>query len=161
MTENTIPYFEDKNTPFQDDRPVEERTIVIAIIYNKQTDEVLCLDWPQMHCKSFLSGGIEVGEDTVQTALREIYEETGYKNLEFVQEIGRMKSAYFAGHKNVNRVAHNTGLLFYLHDLEADEIAEAETLHQTAHWIKKDDVKNYITIEGHLYLWSKALEVLK
>ena len=86
MNTEEIPHFIDKNEPMIDDKPVVERDVVHVIVVNKKTDEVLCLDWLGFNWHMFVVGGIENGEDLIETAKREVEEETGYNNIKFIVE---------------------------------------------------------------------------
>jgi len=111
---NEIPYFEDEDSKLRPELPIIERPTINAILWNPRTNEFVCLDWQEFGWKTFIIGGIEEdkGEDARAAASREIEEETGYTDIEFVAEIGKLRSGYFAAHKNENRIANTTGLLF-------------------------------------------------
>jgi hypothetical protein len=160
MNNTEIPYFEDEKNKIRPDMPTVERNVVQAIIFNPQTHEVLCLDWEEFDWKTFIIGGIEDNEDPIQGALREIKEETGYKNLEFVSEVGKTRSAFFAKHKNENRVANATGLLFKLIDTEQDTVKDSETVNHVTKWIPKDQVRSFINLDNQKYIWEIAEKLL-
>lgn len=160
ISQGEIPYFEDKKAPLQSDKPTEERNMINAIVFDRSTNSVICLDWPKLGVRTFISGGIEDGEDPIIAAMREIREETGYQNLKFIAEVGKTKATYYAAHKSVNRVANNIGLLFELEDQTKKEIDEAETVHHTMVWIPKDDVEKFIDVDSQKCIWKKAQEVL-
>lgn len=155
-----IPYFEDEETKPQPGYPTVERETINAIIYDPVTDEVLCLDWNNFDWKTFIIGGVEEGEDPVVGALREIEEETGYTDLEFVADVGRMKSGYFAAHKNENRIANATGLIFKLKSRTQKEISEAEKGVHTMLWLPRDQVADFVNLSSQRYAWEKAQALL-
>jgi hypothetical protein len=156
-----IPYFEDEETKPQSGFPTVERETINAVIYDPATDEVLCLDWNNFDWKTFIIGGVEDGEDLVVAALREIEEETGYTDLEFVADFGKMKSGYFAAHKKENRLANATGLLFILKSRTQKHISEAEKSVHTVVWIPRTEVANYVDLSSQKYAWEKASEKLE
>ncbi len=160
MTTETIPYFEDKNEPMIEGKPIVERNVVHVIIIDKKTQEVLCLDWKKFNWHMFIVGGIEGDEDPVQSAIREVAEETGYTNISFIAEIGKTKSAFYAAHKGENRVANATGLLFELVDESKNEVSEEEKEKHTAIWIPKDKVTEFLNVDNQFYIWEKALDIL-
>ena len=96
--QNDIPYFEDEDSKLKPDLPIVERETINAILYNPETKEVLCLDWEKFGWKTFVIGGVEDNESPREAAIREIEEETGYVNLEFIADLGRLRSGYFAAH---------------------------------------------------------------
>jgi 8-oxo-dGTP pyrophosphatase MutT (NUDIX family) len=157
MSTHEIPYFEDETSKLRPDLPIVERETINAIVWNPETDEVLCLDWEKFGWKTFIIGGIENNEDPTETAIREIEEETGYTNIEFLAELGKLRSGYFATHKNQNRIANTVGFLFKLTDTEKKDV-DATNLPHVFKWIKREDVASYINLSSQKYLWEKALE---
>ncbi len=161
MTNNIdIPYFEDEKSKMNPDLPIIERNNINAVIINPKTNQVLCLDWEKFDWHTFIIGGVDEGEDIILAAKREIEEETGYKNLKFISEVGKCRSGYFAVHKNENRIANTTGLLFELMDEEKTETKESETANHVFKWIPKDDVMEYINLNSQKYIWEKTLSYL-
>lgn len=156
MRQEKVPYFEDESSKLRPDIPIIERATVNVILWNPQTKECLCLDWTNFGWKTFVIGGIEDGENPIKSAIREIKEESGYLDIEFVVNLGKIKSGYFATHKNENRIAHTTGLLF---TLKSDERAPADDISSLPHvckWVPKDGVASFLTLSSQAYLWDKA-----
>jgi leucyl-tRNA synthetase len=94
--------FDDENPPKQGKKNTK-RNVVICLIRNKK-DKYLTLKWNKLPWQTFVMGGVEKDEDTIDAARREIEEETGYVDLDY---IGRMpfalNSIFYAAHKDVNR----------------------------------------------------------
>lgn len=160
MTKESIPYFEDQKSPMVPGKPTVERDMVYGIVINKKTNEMLCLDWYKHDWKAFVMGGIEEGEEIIISAMREIEEETGYSNLKFIAEVGKTKAAFFAAHKDVNRISNATALLFELIDETRKEVDPTEDSEHHALRIPKEKVAEYLNLENHKYVWQKALELL-
>ncbi len=152
-----IPYFEDEDSKLHPDLPIIERETVNVILWNPKDNKVLCLDWEKFGWKTFVIGGVEESENLQEAAKREIEEETGYINLEFLANLGRIRSGYFAAHKNQNRIANTTGFLFKLINNEQKEVNAVDLPH-IFKWIDKEKVASYITLSSQKYLWENALK---
>ena len=107
----------------------EARKSIVAIVRDPKENKFLSINWGAKNGGNlFVGGGRDEDEDIVETALREIAEETGYTNVELVSQTGKMHHNYFAQSKNVARRIEAHALLFDLVDdtrtataLEADE----------------------------------------
>lgn len=161
MTKDNIPYFEDEDSKLRPGLLIVERPTINAVLWNPKTDEVLCLDWEKFGWKTFVIGGIEPGEDACKTAIREIYEETGYGDVELIADLGQLRSGYFAAHKGENRIAHTTGFLFELMSDSQKVVENAELLPHVFKWVPKDGVYSFLTLSSQKYLWGKAQTYLR
>jgi len=156
MTEE-IPYFEDENSKIHPGLPIVERETINAVLWNPKTNEILCLDWEKFGWKTFVIGGVEDGEDLEESAKREVEEETGYVNIEFISDLGKLRSGYFATHKNENRIANTTGFFFKLKNNKQKPV-DVSNLPHIFKWIPKEEVASYINLSSQRYLWKKALD---
>jgi leucyl-tRNA synthetase len=127
--------------------PFVYRKAVECYIRNPKTGEFLFLEWKTVaNWRTPITGGIEDGEDLVGAARREIYEETGYKNLKFIKHLGTpMRADFFHPAKNENRRADFYGLFFELENDTKDEVKEAELAKHTPVWIQADKVSSFLT----------------
>ena len=126
--------------------PFVYRKAVECYVRNPKDDTFLLLDWKTAKWKTPITGGVEKGEDIIEAAKREIYEETGYKNLKFIQNLGApMRVDFFHPGKNENRRADFYGLLFELEDEVKDEVDDSEKSKHTPLWIPRKDVLSFIT----------------
>ena len=131
-----IPVRIDEKNPHVPGKEVVFRNIVMAIVRNPATNQYLVLRTKKPKWTTFVIGGIEEGEDVETAARREISEETGYKNLKLVRILGGpVYSEFFAGHKDVNRTAHNTTLYFELENEEVEPIAAEEAAKHEVDWV--------------------------
>jgi leucyl-tRNA synthetase/8-oxo-dGTP pyrophosphatase MutT (NUDIX family)/predicted alpha/beta hydrolase family esterase/ASC-1-like (ASCH) protein len=97
----------------------EERHSIVVILRNPKTNELLTLDWGDKGGVLFIGGGVEDGEAPQEAAAREILEETGYKNVRYVQHLDwQQHHTYYTHAKKRWRTAHTTGVLFDLLDDE-------------------------------------------
>ena len=158
MNDN-IPYFEDESSKLRPDLPIVERETVNVVLWNQKADKILCLDWQKFGWKTFIIGGVEKGEDPKTTARREIEEETGYINIEFMADLGKLRSGYFATHKNENRIANTTGFLFKLIGDGQKPVDKANLPHEFK-WVPKEEVASFINLSSQKYLWEEALTFL-
>ncbi len=135
-------------TPQQDP---EARQSIVAIVRNPRTNTYLSINWGQQGGNLFVGGGRENDEAVVATALREIAEETGYKNVSLVSQTGPMHHNYFAHSKNVARRIEAHALLFDLIDEERTETAlEADEQGKfTVEWLSEADVQAKVQDELH------------
>ena len=104
--------------------PFVKREAVCAIVRNPKDGKYLCNSWKEFHMHGLFTGGIENGEDVVETARREVLEETGYKNLKFIRtsDIG-INTFFYHRVKKQNRHAH---FRFVFFDLENEEQAPVD-----------------------------------
>lgn len=160
MTTEAIPYFEDEQSKLVPGEPMVERNVVHVIVYDRNTDKVLCLDWSKFGWKTFIVGGIEEGEKYIDSAKREVEEETGYTDLKFIQELGKTKSGFYAAHKKENRIANATGLLFELLSTKQEETKESDTQHHEYVWIPKGEVEEYVNFMSQKYIWKNAVKAI-
>jgi len=90
----SIPNFDNKEFPMREGKSVIERESVCVIVYKQETDQILCLKWADNSWKTFVNGGTE-GLPVQEAALIEIREETGYRNVTFVAEVGKTRATFF------------------------------------------------------------------
>jgi leucyl-tRNA synthetase len=106
-------------------------------------------------------GGIEEGEDAIAAAKREIEEETGYKNVKFIDNFGDAQSEFFAAHKDVNRIAHTRNVLFELTNEEHSDLSKEESdIHELV-WMSLDEIKNTKMTHSEMPLILRGLEQKK
>jgi 8-oxo-dGTP pyrophosphatase MutT (NUDIX family) len=133
--EVVIPKLIDLKNPHVKGKEIVYREAIIGVLLNPKNNKVLCLKWKKQPWTTFVMGGVEEGENPVDSAIREIREETGYKNIKFIKILGEAQSEFFAAHKDVNRVAHTHNILFHLIDEERDVVKKEEEEIHSAVWL--------------------------
>lgn len=138
----------------------EFRRSIVAVVENPKTGMFLSINWgPKMGGNLFIGGGIEEGEDEIKTAIREIQEETGYKNVKFISKSEKIHHHYFAHSKDVNREIEVTGLYFKIENEEKEKInlADDERGKFTAEWISKQDALSRVKDEMHNLIFRRLV----
>ena len=131
------------------DLPMTRRNVIHNIVKHHSKDQYLCLDWLKTGWKSFVSGGIEQGETLEEAGRKELLEESGYKNLRFIQELEcETYDKFYAPHKNKNRFIKSSCCVFELIDDEQEEISEKEAGQHKAVWVDKDEVEKFLSIDA-------------
>ena len=109
------------------------KTSIVAVVYDEKEDKYLTLNWHDKGGRCFIGGTIHDGEDPLECAKREIEEETGYYDLEFVSELPKIFHHYYAYSKGKYYNTESTGFYFKLKSnrrnvqhLEEDEIFDVE-----------------------------------
>ena len=139
------PYFTDLANPFIAGKETVFRKVVHSIIVNQKNNKILGLEWKKFPWNTFVIGGIEGDETNVEAALREIREETGYKNLKFIKKLaGPFINEFYAAHKDINRTAQVDLLLFELENEEKEPISDEEDSKHNIVWIERSELKNFI-----------------
>ena len=148
----------DVTNPPRNEKKTIERENLIAIVYDPRAKKYLCLKWKHAAWTTFITGGVDEGEDPVASAKREILEETGYRDLALVVNLGRTQSRFFASHKDENRVANNTVLLFNLEsDVREGVAAEEEAKHEVEWLTAKQIEKAGMQHAEFAIIWPQIL----
>jgi 8-oxo-dGTP pyrophosphatase MutT (NUDIX family) len=134
----------EKNTKNVMENKTKEAISAGGVVINKE-GEILVVN-QRGNSWSLPKGHIEEGEEPVDTAKREIYEESGISNLEFIRELGSYKRY------KINRV-----------DPTQDDLSELKTINlflfktgqmdlkpidphnPEARWVKKENVAELLT----------------
>lgn len=152
------PYFYGKGEEApRNDKETQRRYSVVGIIKHHKEDQYLCEDAKGRNCKSFVMGGIEENETPEEACIREVFEETGYQDVEidFVSNFV-VVNHFYAGYKGVNRYAYLKFVYGHLTSDKHENITEEERAKHVVKWISKDDLKDFINID----LNKMALDIL-
>lgn len=134
------PFYTDHTNPPVEGKKTVARNNIIAIVRDPKTEKYLMLSWKHEPWTTFITGGVEEGEDFLESAMREVAEETGYTDIALVRELGKTGSEWFASHKDENRVAKNTAYLFELKSDTKELVSEEESSKHEAVWLTAEEV---------------------
>jgi leucyl-tRNA synthetase len=147
-----------KNPPIVGKETVERRTIH-ALIRDPKNGKMLCLKWKKHPWTGFIVGGVDDGEDIIDAARREVKEETGYLNLKLIRKMHFVvRGEYFAAHKNENRTAYSSAVLFDLENDAKQEISVDEVEKHEPIWLDPNTLNhdNFTCAELEIWLdWIK------
>ena len=148
----------DPKNPFVKEWQTVERQMVQAVIRNPKDDTYLLLQWKELPWVTFPGGGLEEGESIENSALREIEEETGLKNLKYVATLPIVRSEYSANHKQQNRISYCSACVFEVTDKTVTKEVNSEELKQhEVIWKKQKDFSDeFVCSEWDV--WKKALD---
>lgn len=137
----------------------EFRRSIVALVEDPQSGKILSLNWGNMGGNLLIGGGLDGEEDLVACAKREIEEETGYKNVEFVEQTEKIHHHYVAISKGVNREIEAVGLHFKLSNSEASEqsLEENEKGKFTVEWLSKNELNELIKDPLHKLVFDRFM----
>lgn len=134
-----------------------ERENVCVILKDPQTEKYLCLDRKDHDMHGLITWWIEENEDIIETAKREIYEESGYKNIKFIKDPDFAIHTFFWHRvKEVNRHTRFRYLIFELINSDRDEITKKESSAHKFVWKTKEELKTFFTVAE----WEFAINFL-
>lgn len=159
IKEVILPHVIDSKNPPIEEKEIVERRNIHGIVYDPKTGKYMCLHYKNFPWITFIVGGVEDYEDLISAAKREIYEETGYKNVEFDRFLGgQVVSEYYAEHKNQNRRAYVNGILFKLVDDEHDAPQLENNLDYDVVWLGRKDITPERMTCAELEIWLDRID---
>ncbi|MFI5422364.1 MAG: bis(5'-nucleosyl)-tetraphosphatase [Nitrososphaerales archaeon] len=124
----------------------------ILYLYN---EDLLRTEYLLLHHTSghwdFPKGNIELGEDGFQTARREIYEETGINDIEFVKGFISNVEYYY---RRIDKLVHKR-VIFYIAKTNTREVILSSE-HDGYAWMEYDPAINQLTYKNAKQLLEKA-----
>lgn len=142
---------------FRSDAPVVERDAVVCVVKHWAEEKYMGIRWLKNDWQGFVIGGIEEGEAPGETGGREVAEETGYKNVEFIKQLGgTVHSKFYQAGKKENRFAHFVPVLLSLKDGEQSVIAENEkALHEVV-WLTPKEMDKFLNRVDMKIIWNRV-----
>jgi leucyl-tRNA synthetase len=149
---------DEKNPPISGKQTVERRNVHV-IVRNPKNNKYLLLKWKKHPWITFPMGGIESGENVIEAAKREVEEETGFTNLKYIKTLGgEVRAEYFAAHKDQNRVAFTTAVVFELIDETQKEVSEEEKDAYDIIWLSKEEIVYPKVVHAELNDWLSRFD---
>lgn len=140
------------------EKPTTARRNVHAIVYDPKKDAYLALRSVKHDWDTVIIGGVEEGESLEDAARREVVEETGYTDLVYKRTLGApVQAAYFAKHKDENRIAISSALYFELASDAQQAIADGEDEENEIIWVPSKDFVPGKMINSELPYWLERL----
>ena len=139
----------------------EFRRSIVAIVNDPATGDFLSINWgPEMGGNLFVGGGLEKGEDPIVCAVREVEEETGYRNLKLLSTTETIHHHYHAHSKGVDRYIEATGILFELAGKERGEVLlradEKEKFF--VEWVDRKKVEENVKDSLHALVFKRLVK---
>ena len=122
---------------------------IVAILYDEKNNKYLTINWGNLGGRLFIGGSIKEGETPLECAIREVKEETGYVNIELLQELPKINHHYYAYNKDKYFNIESTGFVFKLVNDEKIEQNLDEDENFTVEWVSEEIVNKEITDQLH------------
>ncbi len=153
-----IPNRIDKRNPPITGKNTIERNNVQVILRNPANGKIVYLKSKKHLWNTFPMGGINDGESVLDAGIREVLEETGYKNLINGKILGGpVRAEYFAKHKDINRVSYTSLVTFDLENNEQVERSEEERGENDIFWAELKDLTSTFMVHAEMDVWQERL----
>ncbi len=155
VKEVVLPVLVDTIHPLREDKEDERRININVILFNPKNNKYAFLKWnTDLGWTTTIGGGLKENETYEEAGRRELLEETGYKNVKFIREVGNCIGKGFAKHKDINRISDVVGLYFELEDDEQVDVDEKEKKQHEVVWLTEKEIKSFLNVPTSVYIWK-------
>lgn len=136
----------------------KHRQVAGGIVVNENTGYVLLVAQPN-NVWSLPKGGVDVGEDSITAARREILEESGLTEIHLVKELGTYKR-FRIGKDGKDDESEMKDITIYLFTTKQELLKPIDTWHSEAVWFEREEVKKMLTHERDVAFYKEHLHEL-
>ena len=130
---------------------------IVAVIYDEKNDKYLTINWHELGGRLFVGGTRHENESAIDCAKREIMEETGYNDIELVNECFPINHHYYAYNKNKAFSITANGFLFKLNsDRQVDTNLDDDEKF-TVEWVDRKTIEEEVKDELHITVFNNTL----
>lgn len=140
---------------FREDMPSVDSDSVIVVVKHWSDEKYIGLRWKEVAWGTFLTGGIDDGMTAWDTVLKEVKEETGYTNIELVEDRGVVHSRFFHVPKQVNKFGHSRVFVVQLKNGEQVPVAPEEEAKHEVCWLSLEELGTFLTAASHRHIRSE------
>ena len=130
---------------------------IVAVIYDEKNDKYLTINWHELGGRLFVGGTRHENESALDCAKREIMEETGYNDIELVNECFPINHHYYAYNKNKAFSITANGLLFKLNSDRKVETNLDDDEKFTVEWVDRKTIEEEVKDELHITVFNNTL----
>ena len=122
---------------------MEETYTAGGVVMQKKTGHILVVEQLN-HIWSLPKGHIDPGENELQAAVREIKEESGITQLEFIHKIG-IYSRYKIAIDGSDDTSELKNMVFFLFETNQEKLVPEDPNNPSAKWVAPKEVSKLLT----------------
>lgn len=140
------------------DKPMTDRKVVVVVMKHPTEEKYLCTNKKKFGWIDFVMGGIEGEETPLEAAARELEEESGYTDYEFIGELPEVYyDNFYAAHKDVNRHIEVHTVYGKLKSLAQVERSQEEAEIADVVWIDVAELPEKLHTDAHRWDLERVL----